>query len=214
MPVLDVTDATFEKEVLRSTEPVLIDLYADWCAPCKQLSPIVESVASEVAGKVKVIKIDIDRNPRIAQSFRVQSIPMLVLVHEGGVAGQLMGLQDRAAIMEMLRPVLPVAVGEFVPKDLAQLILARRVVPIDVRDENSYRRYRIPSALNVPAQMVLERAQELAALDGRMRVLYGRSTDEAKELAEALHERGIEVAFLKGGFLHWEADGFDVERGN
>lgn len=214
MPVLDVTDATFEKEVLRSAEPVLIDLYADWCAPCKQLSPIVESVASEVAGKVKVIKIDVDNNPRVAQSFRVQSIPMIVLVHQGGVAGQLMGLQERSAIMDMLKPFLPAGVTEFAPKELAQLLATRRIVPVDVRDENSYRRYRIPTALNVPAQLVLERAHELAPTDGRIRVLYGRSTDEAKELAEALLGRGVEVAFLKGGFLHWEADGFDVERGN
>lgn len=214
MPILEVTDATFEKEVLRSAEPVLIDLHADWCAPCKQLRPILESVAEEVAGKVKVIAIDVDHNPRVGQSFRVQSIPMLVLVHQGGVAGQLMGLQDRAAIMELLKPVLPAGVAEIAPKELAQLVATKRVVPVDVRDEGSFKRYRIPSAVNVPAQLVLERAHEFVANDGRMRVLYGRSTDDAKELAESLTARGVEVAFLKGGFLHWEADGLEVERGN
>ena len=85
---------------------------------------------------------------------------------------------------------------------------------MDVRDEGSFKRYRIPSAVNVPAQLVLERAHEFVASDGRMRVLYGRSTDDAKELAESLTARGVEVAFLKGGFLHWEADGLEVERGN
>jgi thioredoxin 1 len=82
-----------------------------------------------------------------------------------------------------------------------------------VRDAGSHARYRIPLAVSVPAGEVLERARELAPADGRIRVLYGRSTDEAKELAEKLRDMGVEVGFLAGGFLHWEADGLEVERG-
>ena len=74
------------------------------------------------------------------------------------------------------------------------------------------RRLRIPGAVNVPEEELTTRGAELAASDGRLRVLYGRSTDEAKEAAEKLREAGIDVGFLEGGFLHWEADGLDVEK--
>ncbi len=214
MAVQAVSDATFESEVLRAELPVLIDLYADWCQPCKQLSPIVEEVSNELEGKLKVVKIDVDRNPMIAQSFRVQSIPMLVLVHQGQVAGHHLGLLSKQQLLELVEPVLPAEAAEVKPAELAQLLAARRAVPIDVRDASAYARYRIPGARNVPAAQVLERAAELAPTDGRVRVLYSRTTDEAKDLAGKLQERGVEVGFLAGGFLHWEADGLEVERGS
>jgi len=213
MTVQAVTDATFEQDVLRSELPVLIDLHADWCAPCKQLAPIVEEVSNELEGKLKVVKIDVDHNPMVAQSFRVQSIPMLVLVHQGQVAGHHMGLLDKQSLLKLVEPVLPTEAAEVRPDQLAQLLAARRAVPIDIRDEGSYARYRIPGAEHVDPEEVLERAEELAPTDGRVRVLYGRTEDEAKEAAAKLRERGVEVGFLAGGFLHWEADGLEVERG-
>lgn len=213
MTVHTVTDATFEQEVLRSELPVLIDLHADWCQPCKQLSPIVEEVSRELDGKLKVVEIDVDRNPMIAQSFRVQSIPMLVVIHQGQLAGHHVGLLSKAQLLQLVEPFLPTEAAEVKPAELAQLLVARRAVPVDVREEAAFKRYRIPGAKNVPAPQVLERAAELRANDGKIRVLYARSTDEAKELAEQLREKGTEVGFLAGGFLHWEADGLEIERG-
>lgn len=213
MTVQAVTDATFEQEVLRSDLPVLIDLYADWCQPCKQLAPIMEEVSSELEGKLKVVKIDVDRNPMVAQSFRVQSIPMVVLIHQGQVAGHHLGLLTKQELLRLVEPVLPAEAAEVKPAELAQLLAAGGAVPVDVRDPQAFARYRIPGAKNLPAERVLEQARELAPTDGRMRVLYARSTDEAKELAEKLREKGVEVGFLAGGFLHWEADGLEVERG-
>lgn len=213
MTVTKVTDATFEAEVLKAGLPVLIDLYADWCQPCKQLSPIVEQVAKELEGKLKVVKVDVDKSPRVAASFRVQSIPMLTLIHEGKIVDQLEGLVDKRAIEEMVRPVLPAAANEVTPKDLAALLKARRVLPVDVRDPAAYSRYRIPGAVNIPAADLPAKARDLAPRDGRVRVLYGRTTDEAKPLTEALRAQGVEVAYLAGGFLHWEADGLEVEKG-
>jgi len=213
MAVIAVTDGTFEKEVLRSELPVLIDLYADWCAPCKQLAPIVEQVSNELSGKLKVAKIDVDRNPMVAQSFRVQSIPMLALVHQARVVDQVLGLVDKQAILNLVKPVLPASAAEVAPKDLAQLVSLRRALPVDIRDAGAFARYRIPGAVHVPAEKVLDRASELKPADGRVRVLYGRSTDEAKDLAEKLRAKGVQVGFLAGGFLHWEADGLEVERG-
>ena len=80
MSTVNVTEATFEAEVLRSELPVLIDLWAEWCGPCKQMAPAFDELSTELEGKVKFVKIDVDRNPRLAQAFRAQSIPMLVVV--------------------------------------------------------------------------------------------------------------------------------------
>jgi thioredoxin 1 len=212
MPVQNVTEATFEKEVLRSELPVLIDFHADWCAPCKQQSPIVEQIAKELEGKLKVVKVDVDRSPRVAASFRVQSVPTLALVHEGQIAGYHPGLQNKQQILEMVQQVLPRAASEVKPAELAQLLTAGRAVPVDIRDAAAFGRTRIPRAVNVPADELEKRRSELSARDGRVRVLYARSTDEARTAAEKLRSGGIEVGFLDGGFLHWEADGLPVER--
>ncbi len=213
MSVFDVNDSTFEQEVLASELPVLIDLYADWCGPCKQLSPLVEELARELDGKLKVVKIDVDKSPMVAQAFRVQSIPMLVVVHEGRPVQQHMGLLDKNGLMKLVEPFLPRSGNSVKPEELAQLIAQRRALPVDIRDENSFSRYRIPTAQNVPVDKLSSETQKLAPTDGRVRVLYGRTTDEAKEAAEAAQQMGVQVAYLEGGFLHWEADGLDVERG-
>lgn len=212
MPVVSVTDATFEAEVLRSDLPVLVDLYADWCQPCKQLSPLVEEVAAELEGKLKVVKIDVDQNPGIAQAFRVQSIPTLVTVQDGQVANMQPGLLPKSAILELVKPLLPADASEVKPAELSELIEAGRALAVDIRDAGSYSRTRIPGAANVPRDELKTRAAELASTDGRLRVLYDRTTDGAKESATELREAGVNVAFLEGGFLHWEADGLAVER--
>jgi thioredoxin 1/putative thioredoxin len=213
MPIPLVAEQDFEREVLRANVPVLVDLYADWCQPCKQLTPILEQIASELNGKLKIVRVDVERSPMLARSFRVQSIPMLVLIAQGRPVDQLLGLVDKKAILEMVQPVLPAAADEVTPKDMQQLIKAKRVVAVDVRDAATFARYRIPGAINIEKVQVLERARELEPSDGRLRVLYGRTSDDAKELAEQIRNAGIEVAFLVGGFLHWEAEGGDVERG-
>lgn len=213
MGVVEVTDSTFEQEVLRSELPVLVELHADWCQPCKQLAPIVDEVARDFEGKLKVAKIDVDRNPMVAQSVGAQSIPLLLLVHQGQVAGHQQGLVDKQTLVKMVEPVLPSDNSEVKPAELAQLLEARRAVPVDVREESSYARHRIPGALHIPADKAQERANELKPSDGRVRVLYGRTSDDAKELVDKLRSQGIEVGFLSGGFLYWEADGYEVEGG-
>jgi thioredoxin 1 len=213
MPIPLVAEQDFEREVLRAGLPVLIDLYADWCQPCKQLTPILEQVAQELSGKLKIVRVDVEKSPMLARSFRVQSIPMLVLIAQGRPVDQVVGLVDKKTLLEMVQPYLPAAADEVTPKDLQQLLKLGRVVPVDVRDASVFGRYRIPGAVNIPKEDVLTRADEFEPRDGRLRVLYGRSTDDAKELAEKLRESGLDVAFLVGGFLHWEADGGEVERG-
>ncbi|HET8935534.1 MAG TPA: thioredoxin domain-containing protein [Polyangiales bacterium] len=213
MPIPLVSEQDFEREVLRAEVPVLVDLFADWCQPCKQLTPILEQIGNELSGKLKIIRVDVEKSPLLARSFRVQSIPMLVLIAQGRPVDQVVGLVDKKTILEMVQPFLPTAADEIAPKDLQQLIALKRVVPVDVRDAAAFARYRIPGAINLPKEDLLTRARELAPTDGRLRVLYGRTSDDAKSLAEAVRNAGIEVAYLVGGFLHWEADGGEVERG-
>ena len=212
MAVQPVTDATFEAEVLRSELPVLVDLHADWCQPCKQQAPIVAQVADELAGKIKVVSVDVDHNPMVAQTFRAQSIPMLLVIAQGRVAGQHVGVLDKPGVLRLLEPVMPRSAAEVRPEELAAWVAQGKAVPVDIRDEASYGRYRIPSAIHIAASELASRVEELQPFDGRIRVLYGRS-EEANDWGEKLQADGVQVGFLSGGFLHWEADGFEVERG-
>jgi len=214
MKPLVVTEASFEREVIQSELPVLIDFHADWCEPCKQQTPIVEQVASALDGKLKVVSIDVDKNPQLAAAFRIQAIPQLFVMVAGQVAAHWdKGLANKQQVEALVKPFLPAAANELLPKDLAALLLEKRVLPVDVREAAVFARYHIPGAINIPASEVESRIEDLIPRDGRVRVLYGRSTDEAKELAEKLTKAGQSVGFLTGGFLHWEADGLDVERG-
>jgi thioredoxin len=214
MPVAQVSEQDFEQQVLRAELPVLLDLYADWCQPCKQLEPILQQLSDELAGKLKILRIDVERSPNVARAFRVQSIPMLVLIANGRPVDQIVGLTDKKAILAMVKPVLPAAADEVAPQDLFALLQAGRAVPVDVRDPSAFARYRIPGAISIPAADVLTRIAELRPTDGRVRVLYGRSADESKDLAAQARKAGVQVGFLAGGFLHWEAEGLGVERGS
>jgi putative thioredoxin len=110
--VIDVTEETFNAEVvLRSrTTPVIVDLWADWCGPCKQLSPVLEKLAGEAAGGWVLAKIDVDANPRLAQAFQAQSIPMVVAIIGGQMVDAFAGAMPESQIRQWLTQVL--AVGE------------------------------------------------------------------------------------------------------
>ena len=99
---LHVTNASFEAEVLRSSEPVLVDFWATWCPPCRMIAPAVEELASEYAGKAKVAKLDVDENPEIAQRYGVQSIPTLLVFKDGQVVEQRVGALPKAEMARML----------------------------------------------------------------------------------------------------------------
>ena len=86
-----VTDATFDSEVIKSAEPVVVDFFAEWCGPCKAMAPALDQVSQEMAGKVKVVKIDVDQNPEVTQRFRIQAMPTLMIFKDGKVAAQQVG---------------------------------------------------------------------------------------------------------------------------
>jgi putative thioredoxin len=109
--VFDVTEETFNTDVAaRSrTTPVIVDLWADWCGPCKQLSPVLEKLANEAAGAWVLAKIDVDANPRLAQAFQAQSIPMVVAVVGGQMVDAFLGAMPESQVRQWLTQVLAVA---------------------------------------------------------------------------------------------------------
>jgi putative thioredoxin len=109
--VIDVTEQTFNQDVaMRSRDvPVIVDLWADWCGPCKQLSPVLEKLATEANGAWVLARIDVDANPRLAQAFQAQSIPMVVAIIGGQMVDAFLGAMPEAQIREWLTQVLSVA---------------------------------------------------------------------------------------------------------
>ncbi len=101
-----ITDDNFQTEVLDSKEPVLIDFWAAWCGPCRMIAPIMEELATELGGKVKIGKLDVDNNPRVAMEYGIRSIPALLLFHEGKVVDNIVGLVPKNFIMQRLESYL------------------------------------------------------------------------------------------------------------
>ena len=102
----EVNETTFSDEVLTSQEPVLVDFSAVWCGPCKQLDPIVEQLAKEWAGKIKVVKLDVDNSPDIAMQFQVMGVPTLMLFIGGKSKQRIVGYQPKDRILSKLNPYL------------------------------------------------------------------------------------------------------------
>ena len=101
-----VTDANFEAQVLEAPEPVLVDFWAEWCVPCRRLAPTVDAVASELRGKLKVGKVNVDENPGAAQRFNVRGIPTLMLFKEARVVEVVVGLVDKKRLTQIIAPHL------------------------------------------------------------------------------------------------------------
>jgi thioredoxin 1 len=102
MHPIEITDANFEQEVVKSDVPVLIDFWAVWCGPCKMIAPFVEQLAGEYQGKVKVGKVDVDNNPNISMQFGIRSIPTLLVFNGGKVVDQIIGAVPKQTIAQKL----------------------------------------------------------------------------------------------------------------
>jgi thioredoxin len=98
-----VSDATFAEQVEKSPLPVLVDMWAEWCGPCRYLSPVVDELAAEMAGRMRFAKLNVDENPAISNRFKIRSIPALVIFKDGHEVDRLIGLQPKAEIARRLQ---------------------------------------------------------------------------------------------------------------
>ncbi len=102
MHLIEFTDANFEDEVLKSDLPVLVDFWAVWCGPCKMIAPLVDEIAKEYEGKVKVGKLDVDNNQQVSIKYGIRSIPTLLIFKDGKIADQIVGAVPKSAITAKL----------------------------------------------------------------------------------------------------------------
>lgn len=104
--VMELGDAEFQREVLESKQPVLVDFTAAWCPPCRILAPVIEALATEYQGRMKVAKLDVDNHQETAMQYGIRSMPTLLLFKEGKVVKQIVGALPRAKLEEALRPLV------------------------------------------------------------------------------------------------------------
>lgn len=103
---VEATDANFEQEVLRCPVPVLVDFWAQWCPPCRSLSPVVDEVAAETTGTAKVIKVNVEDNPELTRRYKVQSVPLLLFSKDGAVRERVTDATDKAVLLSRLAALL------------------------------------------------------------------------------------------------------------
>ena len=104
--IVQVSDDTFESEVIQSSVPVLIDFWAPWCGPCRAIAPIVDQLADEYAGKLKIVKMNVDDNPRTPANYGVRGIPNLILFKNGKVEQQIVGAVPKAHLVKAISTVV------------------------------------------------------------------------------------------------------------
>jgi putative thioredoxin len=124
---MDVTTATFEREVLEASKslPVVIDFWAPWCGPCRTLTPVIERIAEEFAGRVKVVKINVDENQELAAAFAVRSIPYVVALKEGQPVAQFLGAQPEGQVRAFIEQLVPSASGQALARAEAACVEGR-----------------------------------------------------------------------------------------
>ncbi len=207
----EVTERDFEAAVLRNELPVLLVFTSARSASSQKILGEVSSLLADHKGKLVAAKIDVDKSRALVQQLRVQQVPTFMLWVEGQPVDAQVGPLGKKQLNTMVEPHLPRSEGALKAHELRQLITAGRVVAVDTRDKASYDRAHLPGAKHMALEEIEGRIAELMML-GSLPVLYCRSGDKSKEVALRLVEQEIPSAFLEGGLLAWEGEGFPIER--
>ena len=201
----DVTDATFQSDVLdRSQEiPVVVDLWAEWCGPCRTLGPILERVVGETGGQVALAKVDIDSNPQVAAAFQVQSIPAVFAISEGKVVDSFIGALPEPSVREFVAKLAP-------PESEADRLAARGdEMSLRAALELEHDHLRAVVAL---AELVAERGEGEEALALLTRVPESAETRRVAALARVGDAAGDDVTGRLEGLLERVKDDEDARR--
>ena len=155
----DVTDATFEAQVVERsrTVPVVIDLWAEWCGPCKQLGPILEKVIAATGGRVELAKVDVDANPAVSQAFKVQSIPAVYAMKDGQVVDGFMGAQGEAQVQEFVDRLIADGPGSEIDQLVAAGDEASLVKALEIQADH-------PGAVVALAELLVAQGESEAGL--------------------------------------------------
>jgi thioredoxin 1/putative thioredoxin len=209
--LITVTEQNFESEVMTAQVPVLVEFGAEWCGPCKTVLPELTALAQELGAKAKVVQVDIDKSPFLAQTMGIRSVPTFVVFSQGRPVDGRQGAVRKVELRTLLEPFLPRAEGAINAKEAAELAKSGAIVFVDTRGDQVYGRTHIEGAVSFPLETIETRLGELAMLPATP-VLYCRSGKDSEALAKKLSEQGFGVAYLEGGVLGWEADGYSLYR--
>lgn len=202
MAPVHATDETFQAEVLESPLPVLVDFWAEWCAPCRMVAPVLEELSDDLADTLKIVKVDVDACPRTSATFGIRSIPTLVMFKDGKPVGAQAGALPKPTLMQLIEEWLPEAAGPMISvKDLEAKL--DEVVIFDLRREQDFARSHILKSRVVPETDVRSELSKLP--DGSKIVLICRTGEESLRLARELAKEGHGgVQALENGLLEWE----------
>ncbi len=212
MSTVKVTDATFEREVLASEIPVLVDFWATWCQPCRVVAPVLEELSEAYAGRLKIAKLDIDANPQIASLLRIQSIPTMVLFAGGQPVEAVQGALPKDALQQFIdKHVGSAPPGQaptkISPEDLKKLMDAGQpTVVFDLREPQHFSRSHLRRARCVTVDRLAAEAAQVPR--GTLIVLVDRTGEQTEDLAKSLLEQGISAVSLEKGLLAWEGSQF------
>lgn len=203
MEIPFIVEQDFEREVVKSELPVLI--YFTKSGDSKTTASEVAACFSDYPGKVKLVRIDIEKSKRLATSLRIQSVPLFIVYFKGRPVASEQGVLPKKKIIDLVEPFMPRDEEVLHAAQLAQLLRINQVVAIDTRDSASYAQGHIPNAIHMPLAEVETNSWSFEP------VFYCQTGKQTQALAARMAELGISINFLEGGYMSWVTEGLPIE---